>query len=243
MQQLAGHPKERGQPDSRGLEEQLRSRGKTLVDLSVQLVAFERRRILDIIDHPEDPASGGHGWFSWVPWCFFMLLVSRKIVRPLRVIESTTRRIAQGDFKPLPVLDTRDETQRVVEAFNRMVAELEKRQDQLVQGKKMSSLGVLTAGIAHQLNNPLNNISTSCQIILEELDQGDLELLAEDVDQRGAGGLPGPGHRQGPAGVLPGPGLRPENRAPGRSGEALHPPDLQPGAAGYRRRHRGPRLI
>jgi two-component system, NtrC family, sensor kinase len=65
----------------------------------------------------------------------------------------------------------------VVEAFNRMVAELERRQDQLVQGKKMSSLGVLTAGIAHQLNNPLNNISTSCQIILEELDQADLEFV------------------------------------------------------------------
>jgi len=86
-------------------------------------------------------------------------------------------RIAQGNFRPLPVLDTRDETQRVVEGFNRMVAELEKRQDQLVQAKKMSSLGVLTAGIAHQLNNPLNNISTSCQIILEDLDQCDLEFF------------------------------------------------------------------
>ena len=108
---------------------------------------------------------------------FFAYIVSRKIIRPLRVIENTTLRIAQGDFKPLPVLNTRDETQRVVEAFNRMVAELEKRQDQLVQAKKMSSLGVLTAGIAHQLNNPLNNISTSCQIILEELDQCDVEFL------------------------------------------------------------------
>ena len=58
------------------------------------------------------------------------------------MIEGTTLRIAQGDFQPLPVLDTRDETQRVVEAFNRMVEELEKRQDQLVQAKKMSSLGV-----------------------------------------------------------------------------------------------------
>jgi two-component system, NtrC family, sensor kinase len=75
-----------------------------------------------------------------------------------------------GNFKPLEVLDTRDETQRVVEAFNRMVAELEKRQDQLVQAKKLSSFGVLTSGVAHQLNNPLNNISTSCQILMEELD-------------------------------------------------------------------------
>ena len=154
----------------------MRSRGKALVDLSVQLVAFERRRILEIIN-----TLKGQLLIALVVFLgsmgFFTLLVSRKILRPLRVIESTTRRIAQGDFKPLPVLDTRDETQRVVEAFNRMVAELEKRQDQLVQGKKMSSLGVLTAGIAHQLNNPLNNISTSCQIILEELDEGDKELL------------------------------------------------------------------
>jgi signal transduction histidine kinase len=176
MQQLAVQIKERGQPNSRELEEQLRARGKTLVDLSVQLVAFERRRILEIIDTLKTQLL-----FSVLVFLAsmgsFAYIVSRKIVRPLRVIESTTKRIAQGDFKPLPVLDTRDETQRVVEAFNRMVAELEKRQDQLVQGKKMSSLGVLTAGIAHQLNNPLNNISTSCQIILEELDDGDKELL------------------------------------------------------------------
>ena len=176
MQQLSVRPKEHGQPDSRGLEEQLRGRGKTLVDLSVQLVAFERRRILEIITTLKTQLLIAMAVFLG-SMVLFMLLVSRKIVRPLRVIESTTRRIAQGDFKPLPVLDTRDETQRVVEAFNRMVAELEKRQDQLVQGKKMSSLGVLTAGIAHQLNNPLNNISTSCQIILEELDDGDKELL------------------------------------------------------------------
>ncbi len=167
---------ERGQSDRRSLEEQLRSLGKSLVDLSVQLVAFERRRILEIIHTLKTQLLVSMVVFL-VSMGFFTYIVSRKIVRPLRVIENTTERIARGDFQPLPVLDTRDETQRVVEAFNRMVAELEKRQDQLVQGKKMSSLGVLTAGIAHQLNNPLNNISTSCQIILEELNQCDLEFL------------------------------------------------------------------
>jgi signal transduction histidine kinase len=173
---LAGRLKEHNQPDRPSLEEQLRSRGKTLVDLSVQLVAFERRRILEIITTLKTQLLVALAIFLG-SMGLFTVVVSRKILQPLRVIENTTRRIAQGDFKPLPVLDTRDETQRVVEAFNRMVQELEKRQDQLVQGKKMSSLGVLTAGIAHQLNNPLNNISTSCQIILEELDGGDKELL------------------------------------------------------------------
>jgi two-component system NtrC family sensor kinase len=175
MNQLAKSGK-RGQPEDRGLEEQLRTRGKALVELSVKLVTFERFRILEIITSLKTQLL-----ISVIVFLAFMgfliYIVSRKIILPLRVIENTTGRIARGDFKPLPVLDTRDETQRVVEAFNRMVAELERRQDQLVQGKKMSSLGVLTAGIAHQLNNPLNNISTSCQIILEELDQADLGFV------------------------------------------------------------------
>ncbi len=172
MEQMA----DRGPTQGRDLEEQLRSRGKTLVDLSEQLVIFERQRILEIIRTLKTQLLVAIAVFLGCMG-FFTLIVSRKIITPLRVIENTTGRIAQGNFKPLPVLNTRDETQRVVEAFNRMVAELEKRQDQLVQVKKMSSLGVLTAGIAHQLNNPLNNISTSCQIILEELSQGDLEFV------------------------------------------------------------------
>ena len=158
------------------VEEQLRESGKKLVDLSLNLVRFERQRILEIINTLKTQLLSAMlvflGFMS-----FFVFIVRGKIIRPLRVIEDTTMRIAQGNFRPLPVLDTRDETQRVVEGFNRMVAELEKRQDQLVQAKKMSSLGVLTAGIAHQLNNPLNNISTSCQIILEDLDQCDLEFF------------------------------------------------------------------
>ena len=158
------------------VEEQLRERGKKLVEMSHHLVSFERQRILEIILTLKTQLLTSMLVFLGF-MAFFVFVVSRKIIRPLRVIESTTMRIAEGDFKPLQVLDTRDETQRVVEAFNRMVAELEKRQDQLLQAKKMSSLGVLTAGIAHQLNNPLNNISTSCQIILEDLNQCDLEFL------------------------------------------------------------------
>jgi PAS domain S-box-containing protein len=57
----------------------------------------------------------------------------------------------------------------------RVAEELKKRSDQLIQARKMASLGILTAGVAHELNNPLNNISTSIQILLEELEEGDIE--------------------------------------------------------------------
>jgi signal transduction histidine kinase len=158
------------------IEEELRDRGKSLVELSQKLVVFERNKILNIIKTLKAQLFSSMGLFL-ILGAFLIPIVAQKIIRPLRVIEKTTLRIAQGDFSPIPVLDTRDETQRVVEAFNRMVAELEKRQDQLVQAKKLSSLGTLTSGIAHQLNNPLNNISTSCQILLEELAQADPQLL------------------------------------------------------------------
>ena len=157
-------------------EEEMRERGKRLVDLSGHLVAFERQRILEIINNLKMQLLISTILFV-ICGILLTALVTRKIIRPLKVIEGTTERIARGDFRLLPVLNTKDETQSVVEAFNRMVGELARRQDQLVQSKKMSSLGILTAGIAHQLNNPLNNISTSCQIVMEELDEGDKELL------------------------------------------------------------------
>src|SRR5690606_131524 len=52
---------------------------------------------------------------------------------------------------------------------------------------KLASLGTLLSGVAHELNNPLSNISSSCQILMEELHEGDAafktELLSQIDDQ------------------------------------------------------------
>lgn len=153
-------------------EEGLREHGKALVDMSQALVSFERNRILSIVRSLKTQLLASLG-ATIVIGGLFIPVVSRKILRPLSEIEKTTHRIAGGDFRHIPVPGTRDETQRVVEGFNRMISELERRQEQLLQAKKLSSLGTLTSGIAHQLNNPLNNISTSCQILIEEFGQAD----------------------------------------------------------------------
>ncbi|MBF0495801.1 MAG: HAMP domain-containing protein, partial [Deltaproteobacteria bacterium] len=175
MIQMAASPHQIDGHSRQGIEEQLRERGKNLVELSMSVAGYERRSIIAIIRALKTQLISALVIFLGMG-LFLVPMVSRKILTPLRVIEKTTLKIAQGHFAPLPVVDTRDETQRVVEAFNRMVAELEKRQDQLLQAKKLSSIGILTSGIAHQLNNPLNNISTSCQILLEEFGQMDPEL-------------------------------------------------------------------
>ncbi|MEJ2364241.1 MAG: ATP-binding protein [Deltaproteobacteria bacterium] len=167
------------------IEAEIRQVGKDLVDLSLRLSDFEHSRVQQIVKSLKAKVLISASILLLLG-LFLTVLVSRKIVKPLTVIERTTQRIAEGDFEPLPVVQTRDETQSVVEAFNRMISELEKRQDQLVQAQKLSSLGVLTSGIAHQLNNPLNNISTSCQILQEEVNEGNsefIEKLLKNIDQ------------------------------------------------------------
>lgn len=54
-----------------------------------------------------------------------------------------------------------------------MKAELEKAQVQLLQAEKMSSLGKLAAGVAHQLNNPVGGIMLFASLVLEEYDLED----------------------------------------------------------------------
>lgn len=53
-----------------------------------------------------------------------------------------------------------------------MLAEIEVHNRHLLQSEKLVSLATLVSGIAHELNNPLSSISSSCQIMMEELQQG-----------------------------------------------------------------------
>jgi len=145
----------------------LREQGKAMVDTSRRIKQVQRDDILHIVDNLKRQLLLstlaliflGIG-FSWV--------VGRRILTALHLIEDATRRVATGHFQTIDLPPGRDETRDVVKALNRMIVELDKRQNQLLQEKKLASLGVLTSGIAHQLNNPLNNISTSCQILREE---------------------------------------------------------------------------
>lgn len=96
-----------------------------------------------------------------------------KVNRPLRQIGRAVRKIAAGDYEKIPPLNTNDEFDEFVQSLNTMISEVNKRNEQLIQSRKMASLGTLTSGVAHELNNPLNNISTSLQIAIEELEGGD----------------------------------------------------------------------
>ncbi len=160
------------------LADQIRYQGQEMTELSKSLVIFEHNQIRIILD---ELVRRLIVWslVAIAVGVFMPLIMSFGIFKPLRIIKEATEDIALGRFSKIEVLDTRDEMQQVMEAFNIMVKELERRQDQLVQSQKLSSIGTLTAGVAHQLNNPLNNISTSCQIAVDDFDSGDPALIKQ----------------------------------------------------------------
>ncbi len=109
--------------------------------------------------------------------------IARSIVKPLKELKKATQRISQGDFTPVPRIRGHDEIQSLCKAFNHMIKELKIRETQLLQSKRLASLGTLLAGVAHELNNPLSNISTSCQILLEEIENPDLNSTKQLLKQ------------------------------------------------------------
>jgi len=78
-----------------------------------------------------------------------------------------TARIGAGDYSPItPTRKYRDEFSNLAIAINQMLADLVLRQEQLLQSGRMAAVGTLTSGIAHELNNPLNNIGITTEALI-----------------------------------------------------------------------------
>ncbi len=164
-------------------EKELRLTGRKIVEMSKMI----REKEVRLIDHT----------FQTIVYYLFILalnsigiitavgyLMSRAVVRPLEQLERCMRDFTLGkDVRPT-CPETKDkEIGSVIKTLYLMLNELEARKEQLVQSKKLAALGTLLSGVAHELNNPLANASSTCQIILEDLDEMDRDILRQMIKQ------------------------------------------------------------
>ncbi len=121
----------------------------------------------------------------------------RQLIRPVAALVQATRRVASREFETEIPVTWSGELGALATSFNEMtsslrharndlhalMADLERQvhdrtaalrsaQDQLVRSEKLSSLGRLSASIAHEINNPLAGILTFAKLMVRTLDQG-----------------------------------------------------------------------
>lgn len=73
-------------------------------------------------------------------------------------------------------------TKRTAE-LNQSMHDLKATQSQLVQSEKMASLGELTAGIAHEIQNPLNFVNNFSDVSIELLDEMEAEISKGELEE------------------------------------------------------------
>jgi two-component system NtrC family sensor kinase len=128
---------------------------------------------------------------------FFWYVAQHRVVRPVEALVHATRRVAQDELETEIHVDARGELGLLAASFNEMIrslrrvegelrllteqleekveertGELRAAQETLIRTEKLSSLGKLSASIAHEINNPLAGILTFAKLMIRTIEHG-----------------------------------------------------------------------
>ncbi|MAE58929.1 MAG: hypothetical protein CME69_08615 [Halobacteriovorax sp.] len=135
--------------------------------------------------------------------------IGEKISEPVNSLLDSIKKVAQGEYEEHAVIKSGDEIEEIANNFNLMVMAIKDRDSQLheyqnnlenilsqrtreleeeraknIQESKLRSIGEMSAGIAHEINNPLATIDPSIKIVRMLLDKEppDKEKISKRLD-------------------------------------------------------------
>ena len=108
-----------------------------------------------------------------------LFFISTNVVKRLMLLINVVEKTGKGSYPHLSIPSSggnaHDEVGVLIDRFNTMgdqlaerAVEIERKNKELMQTKKLAAIGTLAAGVAHELNNPLNNIYLSAQVLAKE---------------------------------------------------------------------------
>lgn len=122
-------------------------------------------------------------------------LIAYTIVQPLDALKKGIERISSGDLAYKVTIKDPDIARTLAGSFNQMAtsletsnAELKKTYAELAQKEKLAAVGQMTAGIAHEIKNPLGVILGSAQVVANpdrppEMREKAAQFIVEEVDR------------------------------------------------------------
>ncbi len=116
-------------------------------------------------------------------------LLARNILKPVQNLFYASGLWAKGELDYRAVTSGSDEISKLCETFNEMASSLKERDDklreytdeQIMKSERLSTLGRLAAGVAHEINNPLGGVLMYTHLALEDME--DKEVLRKNLER------------------------------------------------------------
>lgn len=167
---------------------QLRKNGEDITLYSKELDRVARRNVDNTIQRSQMAIVLFFSLF-FVSGIATLFCISRSVARRINLLIDVMEKTGKGQFAQIPITRTNDEVGVLISKFNSMEqqlasrdAELKKKNDELLQSRKLAAIGTLASGVAHELNNPLNNVYLSAQVLKREAEHTCSPTARETVD-------------------------------------------------------------
>ena len=119
-------------------------------EIEAQIDTLDRRVLLGALLF----VFGGAGIGYWL---------AERIADPVNRLTRATARLARGDFDARIATTSSDELRRLVEAFNRMAAELQRQRGELERTHRLEAWAEMARQVAHEIKNPLTPIQLNAE--------------------------------------------------------------------------------